>query len=112
MPNANAAEKGFTAVALPNQFDVDLQALDEKVKSMMEKSQNIIPRIRSNGTPRLETGFVCKVCGKEGRATHLVYHIEANHLPGIKIPCDNCGNTFGSRKKLEVHKTKNHKSSH
>ena len=111
VPKANAVEKASTAVSLPDQFDGDLKALDEKVKSVMEKSQNIIPRIRSDGTPRLETAFICKRCGKEGRSSTIVNHIEVNHLAGISISCDYCGRTFGTRKNLVKHKSKNHKIS-
>ena len=111
LPNVNAVEKASKAVSLPDQFDGDLQALDKKVKSMIVKSQNIIPRIRSDGTPRLETAFVCKVCGKEGRSSIIVNHIEVNHLAGISIPCDYCGRTFGTRKNLVKHKSKNHRIS-
>ena len=58
-----APSKASTALANPNQINDVLQTLDEKVKSMMEKSQNMIPHGKqANGTPRRETAFVCKVC--------------------------------------------------
>ena len=91
----------------------DLEALDERVKSMMEKSQKMVP----NG-PLLKTkAVICKVCGKEGRPTHIRDHIEANHLDGIALPCDRilpisgepCGKTFSARRNLIKHKTKVHK---
>ena len=75
----------------------DLQELDEKVKSMMEKSQNFIP----SGKQRAD---VCKVCGKEGERTAIRDHIEANHLEGINLPCNICGKTFRSRWSLRRHK--------
>ena len=80
LANDNVAEKVFKALAIPDQF-IDLQALDEKVKSMMEKSRNMIPSGRqSDGTPKQERAFICKVCGKEGLVTQIRNHIEANHL--------------------------------
>ena len=42
-PNINSEEEVSTALAIPNQVSGDLQAWDEKVKSMMEKSLNWIP---------------------------------------------------------------------
>ena len=36
-PNSNAPIKSFAAVAIPNQSGTDLQPLDDKVKSMIEK---------------------------------------------------------------------------
>ena len=80
LANDNVAEKVFKALAIPDQF-IDLQALDEKVKSMMEKSRNMIPSGRqADGTPKQERAFICKVCGKEGLVTQIRNHIEANHL--------------------------------
>ena len=99
-----------TAVAISNQSSTDLQALDEKVKSMMEKGQNMIPvGRRANGTLKQATTCICKICGKEGRWTSIRNHIEAKHLEGICIPCDFCGNTFSSRKSLNFHKSRFHK---
>ena len=54
------------------------------------------------------TAFVCKVCGKEGQATNIRNHIEANHLEGISIPCDCCDKVFSGRGTLWKHKTKFH----
>ena len=75
----------------------DLQDLDFKVKSMMEKSQNLIP----NGKERAKT---CKVCGKEGAGIAIRDHIEANHLEGVAIPCNICGKIYRSRMLLRKHK--------
>ena len=76
--NSNAVEKVSRALAIPTEFSGDLQALDEKVKSMMEKSQNMIPDGKqANGMPKRAMAFICKVCGKEGRVTTIKYHIEA-----------------------------------
>ena len=93
-----------TAVAIPNQSSIDLQALDEKVKSMMEKGQKMIP----TGTQQ-KTLCICKVCGKEGLPASIRDHIEANHLIGICIPCDVCDKTFTSRNNLNNHKSRLHR---
>jgi len=96
--------------AVSNQFSGDLQALDEKVNLMMEKNQYMIPAgKRADGTPRRERAFTCKVCGKEGLVFGIRYHIEANHLEGISIPCDYCDKAFGSRHSLKMHKIRFHK---
>ena len=84
-------------IALSNFVSGDLQELDEKVKSMMETSQNLIP----NGKERAK---ICKVCGKEGQSMGIRDHIEANHLEGISLPCNTCGKTFRSRNYLRRHK--------
>ena len=49
-------------IAIPNFVSGDLQELDEKVKSMMEKSEHFI----QNGKGRQRTK-ICKLCGKEGQ---------------------------------------------
>ena len=74
----------------------DLKGLDDKVKSMVEKSQNMLPDGRR--------AYVCKVCGKEGYCTSIRDHIEANHLEGVTLPCNICHKTFRSRMSLRKHK--------
>ena len=86
-----------TRLTIPNYTSGDLQELDEKVKSMMEKSVNLIP----SGKERAK---ICKVCGKEGAGIAIRDHIEANHLEGISLPCNICGKTFRSRIRLRQHK--------
>ena len=83
-------------LALPTYFSGDLEELEERVKSMMEKSQNKLPDGRK--------ADVCKVCGKEDKTTNIKDHIEANHLEGIAIPCNLCNKTFRSRNGLRRHK--------
>ena len=101
----------FDAVETISQFSGDLQALDEIVKSMMKRSENMISSGNQfNGTLRSTTASICKVCGKEGRPTHIQDHIEANHLEGISIPCDVCGKAFGARNTLRMHKAKFHRT--
>ena len=111
-PLSNAAVKpsAAVAVAIPNQLSTDLEALDEKVKSMMEKGQRMIPDGKqANGTQKQQTVCICKVCGKKGLVKQIRDHIEANHLRGISLPCDQCGKSFSSRTSLEFHKRKYHK---
>ena len=83
-------------MAVTNFVSGDLQELDEKVKSMMETSQN---RIQS-GERRAK---ICKVCGMEGHSTTIRDHIEANHLEGVSLPCNACGKEFRSRMILRRH---------
>ena len=71
-------------------FSGNLRELDERVKSMMEKSQN-----RIEGGKRFAD--LCKVCGKEGFGGNIKEHIEANHLEGVVVPCRLCTKTFRSR---------------
>ena len=86
-------------VAIPSIHSGDLQELEERVKSMMEKSQNFI----SNQNKRAD---ICKVCGKEGQSNAIKDHIEANHIEGISIPCNLCDKTFRSRNGLRLHNRK------
>jgi hypothetical protein len=102
-------EEASQIIAVSNQFSRDLQALDEKVNSMMERSQNMIPDGKqANGTPKQKRAFICKVCGKEGQVTHIRDHIEVNHLEGISIPCDYCDKACSSRAALRQHRSKYH----
>ena len=70
-----------------------LQELDEKVKSMMGETPNLI----SNGKQRART---CKVCGKEGHGMNIRDHIEVYHIAGISLPCNICERTFRSKSSL------------
>ena len=113
-PKAHQQEKvplnTSTAEAIPDQSRTDLQALDEKVKSMMEKGQKKIQSGKHpNGTPMHAITWICKVCGKEDKLANVRYHIESKHLEGICIPCDFCDKTFSSRYSLTVHKGRFHK---
>ena len=83
-------------IATENFISGDLQELDAKVKSMMEKSQNMAPSGKS-------VGHLCKVCGKEGAGIAIRDHIEANHLEGVSLPCNICGKMFRSRCSLRKH---------
>ena len=75
-------------LAVPNKFSGDLFELEERVKSMMEKSKNKI----ASG---IKLAHICKVCGKEGNIKgNIKDHIEANHMEGVIIPCNVCEKTF------------------
>ena len=87
-------------LAIPGNNSGDFEELDEKLKSMMEKSQNKI----ANG---LQLAHRCKVCGKESMGANIKDHIEANHLEGIIIPCNLCDKTFRSRAGFRQHKHSN-----
>ena len=95
-------EEENNALAIP--MSGDLQQLDETVKSMMETSQNLV-----KDGKRERLGKICKVCGKEGHATDIKRHIEANHLEGVCIPCNFCEKTFRSRQSQDKHNLKHHK---
>ena len=92
------------ALAIPMLMSADLQQLDETVKSMMETSQNMI----SDGNFQ-KRAKICKACGKEGAATTIKRHIEANHLEAVSIPCNHCDKLFRSRNSLRTHVSIFHK---
>ena len=109
-PETDVSGKSVIELVVQDQSGTDLQALDEKVKSMMRKGRTMIPNgTRANGTPKRETSSICKVCGKESLLNIIRNHIEANHLEGISIPCDFCNKTHSSRKSSEKHKRTHHK---
>ena len=83
---------------VPSIVSGELKDLDEKVKSMMEKGENMLP------TGRTQTSYKCKLCGKQGQGNDIRKHIEANHLRGVSIPCNYCEETFNSRRAFVQHK--------
>ena len=83
-----------------------LKELDEKVKAMMTKGQNMIT---VNGQGRTRRAFVCNICGKEGQYVTIRDHIESNHLEGVLLPCTMCGKSFNSRHSLRRHEKAVHK---
>ena len=89
-------------VALTSRFSSeDLQGLDEKYNSMMEKTSGK----NAHGQPL----YRCKVCGKEKIIGNIKSHIESNHLEGFSIPCNFCGRTFRYRNSLAKHTSGNQK---
>ena len=98
-------DKSDTAIMAANQLVGDFETLDVKVKSMMEKGNNMVQA----GKNKTST-YVCKVCGKEGHPSHIKNHIERNHLEGISVPCPFCDKVFHSRNSMQVHKSVDHKN--
>ena len=92
-------------VAMPSNLDEYTHELDLKVKSLMEKSSNMI--LTSTKSGKQEKANICKVCGKEGQWVAIRDHIEANHLEGVSLQCNNCEKAFRSRSSLRMHKCKN-----
>ena len=82
-------------LSVQNFVSGDVQELDAKVKSLMEKSQN-----RASDGARAS---ICKVCGKEGQWVAIRDHIEVKHLEGVTLPCNVCGKIFRSRAMLRKH---------
>ena len=83
---------------------VEADQLDEKIKSMMTRTEKeIIHGNQKRGV------WACNICGKEGRWQNIKTHIEANHLASkIPHPCDICGKISRSRHGLRLHKAKEH----
>ena len=79
----------------------DLQELDEKCITMMEKTS----AKNAHGQPL----YRCKVCGKEKIIGNIKSHIESNHLEGFSIPCNFCGKTFRGSRALRHHEARDHK---
>ena len=94
----NVFEEKVKMEKLQNRKDLvgdDMGELEEKIESMMEKG---------------EKGFVCKVCEKyAGTRQHVIYHIEANHLEGLKHLCTECHKSYKVRHSLQSHINRKHK---
>ena len=97
---SNGLDQIVRTVALRSNFSGDLQELDEKCYSMMEKTT----KKQARGFPL----YSCKVCGKEETSMNMKSHIEAKHLEGVTIPCNVCEKTFRSRNSLTTHNRRNH----
>ena len=82
----------------------DLEGLDQQVKCMMTLSENANPYAPN------QKARICKVCGKEGAMSAIMYHIEANHISGISIPCDLCQKLCTSRDAVRNHKYREHRN--
>ena len=95
--NINSTTELGRTVTVSDQFSGDIDELEERVMSMIEKSENRL----ENQRHRRE--YVCKVCGKQGEIQQIKEHIEANHLKGISIPCNHCDKYFSSRASLRNH---------
>ena len=97
----NEHDTGFGTVALTRESSGDLQELDNQIESMMVKTS----RRTDSGHPF----YQCSLCGKEAIRGNMKNHIEANHLEGISVPCNQCEKTFRSRNSLSTHKSAFHK---
>jgi len=94
--NQNEATEGIVAVV---NFAGDLHELDDKINSMISKSENTIKEGKT-----MIRATICTVCGKEGKLSQIKDHIEAKHLEGVSIPCNYCEKTFRSRSGLRMHR--------
>ena len=97
-PQSNKIVSGERNLAIPSSISGDLEELDAKVKSMMEKSSN---KMKSGAKQAYI--YKCKSCGKEGAGIAIRDHIEAHHVDGISLPCNNCGKMCRSRMSLRKH---------
>ena len=96
--------KNNRTVALTSYISGNIQELDEKCNSMMEKTLK-----KKANHPSLPL-YRCMVCGKEATNSDLKKHIEAYHLEGVSIPCNFCEKTFRSRDAKGQHTRIYHKS--
>ena len=95
-----------TAIALTqDKISVDLEDLDEQIKSMFTKTD-----LPAGG----DRGYLatCNVCGKQLPLKVMPSHIEANHITGVSHACDICGKVSRSRKALRMHISRQHGSLH
>ena len=95
---------GFDTLAVPAFFEKELLEYDEKVRSMMQKTDNW----RETRLGKKEKSRVCTVCGKEGRGSNITDHIENNHMEGFHIPCKFCEQMFETRMALRAHVRTSH----
>ena len=98
----NAPAEPKRAVAVRNDStSVDLQELDQQIKSMMTKTD-----------VRLADGqgyiYSCNICGKRTYLKLMPSHIEVHHITGVAHTCDICGNVSRSRASLRMHKSARH----
>ena len=77
---------------------------EEKLKSMMKKSHNLIP----NGRKQKVFAHSCKVCGKEGSVKSIKDHIEVLHMEKVSLSCNFCEQIFSSRSAVKVHNERQH----
>ena len=103
-PEIVKSEEKGDMIERQNQFSGNLEELDETVKSMMVKSTNFVANRRAK-----TYADICKVCGKEGLGSAIKNHIEANHLEGLSIPCNQCDKIFKSRGALCRHVSIHHR---
>ena len=93
--------EGNSALTMPPNLSGNFVELEEKVNQLMEKSQN-------KTADGKQLAYRCTLCGKEGHGINIKYHIEANHLQGVVIPCNFCGKIFSARHALKQHTPRCH----
>ena len=99
---AAMSEISETAIALNNFAGrTNLEDLDQRVKSLMNVSENRIGKQQKNAR-------ICKVCGKEGQMITIMRHIEANHMTDISLPCNACDKILHTRDALSHHNRAHH----
>ena len=90
-----------TTVAVRNdKTSVDLQDLDDQIRSMITRSEISLPGQGKKAS--------CNVCGKQGPYMSMQRHIEANHIAGVSHTCDTCRKVSRTREGLRKHKAKEH----
>ena len=80
-PETQYTEEGThdkTVAVANNGVIVELQDLDEQIKSMITKTG----KSAGSGNGYLAT---CNVCGKERPYMHMPQHVEANHITGVSL---------------------------
>ena len=95
----DSSSTGFDTLAVPTYFEKDLLEYDEKVRSLMQKTDNW----RQTRDGKKEKSWVCKVCDKEGRGSNITDHIEIHHMENRQIPCKFCEQIFETRMALRAH---------
>ena len=100
-PRGSVIDSHVRTVSVANEHPALIQKLDERINTFMTKSS----RKNKHGQPF----YVCNVCGKEDIHGHMKFHIEANHLEGISVPCNFCEKMFGSRNAKATHISRYHK---
>ena len=97
--NANVGQREINEYDPPSKtlaLTSDLEELNNQLVSMMVKTSGM-------GACRNPL-YKCILCGKEAEKNNLRNHIEANHMEGISLPCNQCEKTFRSRGSLAQHK--------
>ena len=97
--NANVGQREINEYDPPSKtlaLTSDLEELNNQLVSMMVKTSGV-------GACRNPL-YKCTLCGKEAEKNNLRKHIEANHMEGISLPCNQCEKTFRSRGSLAQHK--------
>ena len=65
---------------------------------MMKESHDLLPKENKRAS-------VCKVCGKEGDNSQIVKHVEADHLEGVAVHCNHCGERNARNQHKLLHRT-------